>query len=218
MHQQKQQAIALRKEGYSYKAIEKKLGIARGTLAGWFSNLPWSKAMQKKLVKRMMPFWRTHMQKLGKERADMWRERRKVARKDAEKTFKKFAKDPLFVAGLMLYWGEGDSKLKNSLVRITNTHPSMIRIFAKFLKKYCNVKKEKMKLMLILYPDLNDKSCKNYWTENTQISRYGKTQFIKGKHPTKRLLYGIGMLNVCGCELKEKIMHWIGLYRKELIS
>ena len=217
MHKHKQRAIALRKQGHSYKAIEEKLGIWRSTLSVWFSCLPWSQAIQKKLLKRMMPFWKKNMQRVGRERADMWRDRRAKAREEAETLFPRFKKDSLFVAGLMLYWSEGDSKLENSLVRITNTHPKMLLIFSRFLKKYCRVRKEAMKLMLILYPDLSDSVCRKYWTKNTQISRFGKTQFIKGRHPTKRLLYGIGMLNVCGCELKEKIMQWIALYQNELV-
>src|SRR3989338_868791 len=114
MRNDKHLAITLRKRGYSYKAIEKKLCIRRSTLAAWFAHLPWSKAMQKQLVERMRPFWKKNMQKLGRENADMWRDRRAKAREGAEKSFRRFANDPLFVAGLMLYWGEGDSKLENS--------------------------------------------------------------------------------------------------------
>lgn len=222
MRKDKPLAVALRRKGYSYKAIEEKLGIRRSTLAGWFAHFPWSKAMQKQLIQRMRPVWRKNMQKIGRKRANEWRERRKCAREEAENSFPKFAKEPLFIAGLMLYWGEGDSNLKNGHTKITNTSPKMIAIFSRFLQKYCQLSKEKIRLDLILYPDLNDQRCKEYWSQETKIplSQFNKTQFItgkQGKRPTKRLMYGIGMLHGGGCELKEKVIQWIALYQKELL-
>ncbi|MFH1611720.1 MAG: hypothetical protein ABH887_00395 [bacterium] len=122
--------------------------------------------------------------------------------------------NPLFVAGLILYWGEGDSKLVNGMVRLSNTDTRMIEIFVKFLKIICNVPKEKIKAYIILYPDLSESYCKKYWCYVTGIfqSNFYKTQFIKGRHPTNRLRYGICEIHVSSRGLKEKIMVWTDLF------
>jgi len=119
----------------------------------------------------------------------------------------------------MLYWAEGDSKIENCSVRLTNTDPQMIRIFTHFLRKICGVPNERMRVYIILYPDLNEKTCRNYWSTISGIpyNQFIKTQFIKGRHPTKRLAYGICMINVGSRQLKEKIYVWLKLFQTDLL-
>jgi len=73
-------------------------------------------------------------------------------------------------------------------------------------------------MTLILYPDLNENQCKKFWVKVSGISRnqFYKTQFIKGRHPTRRISHGICNLYVASRELKEKIFTWIKLYQQEL--
>ena len=47
----KEAAIRLRKQGYSMSKIEKKLGIARSTLSGWFKKVKLTPSQRKKLLK-----------------------------------------------------------------------------------------------------------------------------------------------------------------------
>lgn len=142
---------------------------------------------------------------------------RRVARQEAQKDFLKLIKNPLFIAGLMLYWGEGDSKTKNP-IRLSNTDPRMISLYIKFLVKCLNIPKEKLRSNIILYPDLSKRKCINFWIEKTGMPKqqFYKTQFIKGKHPTKRLTNGICMVVYSNREIKEKILVWIDLLSKKL--
>jgi len=126
----------------------------------------------------------------------------------------------LKVASIMLYWGEGDSKIENSDVRFSNTDPRMVRIFSNFLRYICQVPKEKIRVMMILYPDLNEKICMEFWSKASCIpsGQFYKTQVIHGRHPTRRLSYGVCMIGIVSREVKEKIFVWINLYQKELKS
>ena len=67
---------------------------------------------------------------------------------------------------------------------------------------------------LILYPDLSEKKCKDFWskTSGIPISNFKKTQLIKGKHPTKKLTYGICIIQMNSRGLKEKLFTWINLF------
>ena len=64
-----------------------------------------------------------------------------------------------------------------------------------------------------MYPDLSEEKCIDFWAKIIGIpkSQFYKTQFIKGRHPTKRLVNGICMIKIGGSGLKEKIITWINL-------
>ena len=106
----------------------------------------------------------------------------------------------------MLYWAEGDSKINNPC-RFNNTNSQMIALYTKFLTKTLNVPLEKLRIALILYPDLSIKKCISFWAKITGISnhQFYKPQVIKGRHPTKRLINGICMVVCNSRQLKEKI-------------
>lgn len=119
----------------------------------------------------------------------------------------------------MLYWAEGDSKPKNPF-RLTNTDPRMIALYTQFLVKALKIPKENLHPTIILYPDLSKEKCLNFWSEVIGVpeSQFYKTQFIKGKHPTKRLSYGICMITCGNRQLKEKMIVWIELLSNYLRS
>jgi len=59
--------------------------------------------------------------------------------------------DPLYVAGCMLFWGEG-GKHRNSL-RFTNSDPEMIRFFVRFLRTCFDVEDDAIRLTCNLFAD-----------------------------------------------------------------
>lgn len=138
---------------------------------------------------------------------------------NAAKEFPKLKNNALFLSGIMLYWAEGDNNLKNGNVRLTNTDPRMIRIFVKFAIKICKIFKKDIRIALILYPDLNERGCMDFWSKYLRIpiAQFYKTQYIKGKHPTKRLQRGICMVRIGATGLKEKVLVWIDLFAKSLM-
>ncbi|MCL5224329.1 MAG: hypothetical protein M1361_01825 [Patescibacteria group bacterium] len=96
--------------------------------------------------------------------------------------------------GLAIYWGEGDSKPKNPL-RISNTDPRMIKLYVRFLREIMKVPDDKIRLGLILYPDLDDRASKNYWSKITNLKStiFVKSQFSKGvilQKTAPRRVYG----------------------------
>ncbi|PIY96753.1 MAG: hypothetical protein COY66_03120 [Candidatus Kerfeldbacteria bacterium CG_4_10_14_0_8_um_filter_42_10] len=192
------------------------LNIPKSTLATWFSELNWSQEIKKELTRKANYIAKKRLCIINKARRESWERWREQARIQARKNFVKLKNNPLFIAGVMLYWGEGDSKIENSIVRLSNTNPQLIKMFSLFLQKTCGVPKEKIKIALILYPDLNEGKCHQFWSQVTNIpsTQFRKTQYIKGRHPTKRLTNGICMVNVSSRELKEKIFVWIEKFYK----
>ena len=219
MRNDKHIAIKLRKEGKSYNKISKGLGIAKSTLSDWFSNLDWSDVIRQELARKANFIARKRLRLVNKQRREMWEKWRQDHRDEASRQFPLLKNNPLFLAGLMLYWGEGDSVMKNCFVRLANTHPDMITIFTLFLREICCVPEGKIKVQMILYPDLREDVCKGFWMKASNVSQdqFIKTQYIKGRHPTKRLNYGICSVYVSSRGLKEKIFIWLKLYQDKLL-
>lgn len=217
MRNDKHLAIGLRRKGRSYKQIENELGIARSTLSGWFSDLEWSNGIKADLTRRANYINHNRFRKVVRERTAMWEKWREQARQEARDQYPGFKNNPLFVAGIMLYWGEGDSKLENCQVILSNTNENIIRLFASFLRQFCLVMNERLRGEMILYADLNEEICASYWTKASgiPIAQFHKTQFIVGRHPTRRLSYGVFQVRLGSRQIKEKIAVWIDLFQKE---
>lgn len=211
-------AFKLRRSGKSYRLISKKLGIPKSTLSDWFASSDWSVNIRDRLRKNSasntlrIETW----VKNNRTRWEAWREKYKI---EATREYTLLKNNPLFAAGLMLYWGEGDNSLKRPNSRLTNTDPEMIKVFLRFAEKICKVKREDVRIGLILYSDLSETANKIFWSKylNIPLNQFHKTQFIQGSHPTKRLEHGICMIRIGGVGLKEKINAWRGLYIKDLM-
>lgn len=142
----------------------------------------------------------------------------KKYREEAAKQFVLFRQEPFFMSGLAMYWGEGDNKLQNGRVRVTNSDPRMIRAFHIFLKKYLPEISHKAKMYLILYPDLDDLRCKSFWAKSVGIplSRFTASTYIQGRSAKRRLPYGVGTITIASRTHKEIIKTWIALFRREI--
>lgn len=217
MRNDKHIATKLRRRGKSYSKISKELGVPKSTLSDWFSDIDWSKSIKADLTKKANYIARKRLRAYNKKQKIFWEAWREQARQQARDNFSKLKSNPLFISGIMIYWGEGDSKPENPF-RLSNTDPRMIKLYVKFLIESLNVSRENIRLGLILYPDLVEDRCIDFWSENTGInkSQFYKTQFIRGRHPTKRLSHGICMVTCGNRQLKEKALIWIDLLSKNL--
>lgn len=218
MRKDKEKAIELRRAGMSYKNISHELGIATSTLAGWFKNEPWSQEIKARLSVQVSWANPKALELLVKANRERWKIKHEEYRNAAVKEFEKYKKDPLFLAGIMLYWGEGEKQPKSSQVRLANSEPEMLKIFYLFLTKVLKIHPDKIFAWLLLYPDLVDSVQKNFWSRTTGIPQvnFKKSIYIKGRHPRKRLSYGVGTVVVSSRALKERILKWLELYQNYL--
>lgn len=216
MRKDKDKAILLRSDGKSYREIKAELGVPVATLSDWFRDQDWSKTLSAELGQKALIKNKARIVHLGKIRGENLSRLYKDARKEAEEEFQLLKNHPLFVAGVMIYWGEGDKASKSGF-RVTNTDPEMIRIFLSFLLKVCRAPSNRIKASLLIYPDLDVKVCEEYWISSVGLPKesFTRTSRIQGRHKTKRLQYGICTLYFSSRFLKEKMLVWIDLFGKE---
>ncbi|MBI1866641.1 MAG: helix-turn-helix domain-containing protein [Candidatus Staskawiczbacteria bacterium] len=164
-------ALVLRKQEMSYSQIKEILGVSKSTLSYWLRNYPLSK-------KRI-----NELRGNNEKRIERYRETR---RKTKEKRLKEFYikqkgkifplnKRELFLTGLFLYWGEG-SKTMSKEVAVSNTDPSVIVFFIKWINSAFKISKDKLKFSIHLYNDMNVNEEISFWAKTLHVS---KNQFLK---------------------------------------
>lgn len=126
------------------------------------------------------------------------------------KVVKTFEEEVLYGLGLGIYWGEGNKSSPHSL-RVSNTDSNMIKVFIRFLKVICDVKKEKMRFSIVCFNDSNIEEVKTYWSDHIKIlpEQFGKIVQVKpqgrGTYKNKSR-YGVCTLTVSNIKLKQWIM------------
>lgn len=220
MNKTKEKATLLRRGGMSYKKIRSEIGVPISTLASWFKDEPWSRAIKFRLSTEVSWSNPRTLELLVHGNRERWKNKYEEYRAAATKEFQKYKDDPLFLAGIMLYWGEGEKKQKSSQVRLANSEPEMLKTFYLFLTRVLKIQTDKIFAWLLLYPDLVDSVQKNFWSKATGIPKenFRKSIYIKGRHPKRRLSYGVGTVVVSSRALKERMLTWLELYQNFLQS
>ncbi|MDO8594675.1 MAG: hypothetical protein Q7R93_04150 [bacterium] len=213
----KQKAFELRRQGKSYKEIRSVLGMSLAILSDWFKNEDWSKKIKSRLVSAASTrnsYKLDLMHKARKKQLDSLYEK---AREEAKSEYRTFSSNHLFIAGLMIYWGEGD-KLSKYRCGIANTEPRMLKVFSRFLQEIAGINPKKIKIWLLLYPDLVDANCKKYWVEACGLpeANFSKSITVQGKSAIRRLNYGVCSMAIYNRYFKEKMLTWLELASKEL--
>ena len=219
MRNDKNRATELRRFGKSYNQINKELRIPKSTLSEWFGGAQWSKKIRKELDMMARYDHKIRIEKLNNIRGNNLKKLYVQAKEEAISDFEKLKYHPLFIAGVMLYWGEGD-KASTHRVALTNTDPKMIKLFTIFLKDLCGIDKKRIKIWLLLYPDLKEEECKKYWQKYAGLEDFvfNKSIVINGKHKTKRLHHGVCTVVVSSRYLKEKMIIWLSLFPDVVIE
>lgn len=169
-------AIKFRKQGKSYSQIKKKLKLSKSTLSRWLKNYPLSKERINELRGdnqiRIEKFRNTMFIKRQKKLINYYKEQKKILLPLTEKE--------IFVSGLFLYWGEGNKATRN-VVSLNNTDPNVLKFTLLWYLKGLKVKKEKIKVFLHLYDDMNVEEEKNYWSNilNIPLSNFDKPYIKK---------------------------------------
>lgn len=219
MRNDKENAIKMRKQGKSYGEIRESLKIPKSTLSGWFTDQEWSQDIKKRLTDSARKELTVAMGEMNRVRGNRLKRAYEGARDEARKEFETLKYSPVFIAGMMLYWGEGD-KLTRQHVKLTNTDPEMVKLYVLFLTSVLRIPKTRIRLHLLLYPDLDDWLCQVYWSNASGLSRghFTKSTVIQGKHKTRRLSFGVCIVNISSTYLKVKILEWLKLLPGELMN
>ncbi|QQG42564.1 MAG: helix-turn-helix domain-containing protein [Candidatus Giovannonibacteria bacterium] len=186
---ERQKALRLRKLGQSYAQIKKVLGVSKSTLSYWLRNHPLS-------VKRIRELRDWNQARIEHYIETRRRKRENILREiyiKEKNIILPLSQQEIFIGGLFLYLGEG-GKTKEYELSLSNTDPAILKIFIHWLTKILNVPKNKLRIKLHLYEDMNVRGEIKFWSEELKIpfSQFTKPYIKKTKRSSLTYKGGFG--------------------------
>ena len=211
---EKEKAQGLRLNGLSLKQISQTLNVSKGSVSAWVRDIAVPEEVLFNIDERL---------RLGREKSRKTR-LSNIAKINAELNVKckkeilPLSSRDLWIAGIMLYAGEGykSASVSGQRVEITNSNPNILRIFINFLTQICFVPKEKIKIRLMLYEDIDPQEAKRFWSDELGInSNQFCKPFVKKSYKNvpyrhlRRSQYGTAHVNLYDVKVYKKIIGWI---------
>lgn len=218
----KQDAQNLRKNGIAIGVIEKRLGIPRSTLSGWFKNIRLTNDQKEKL---------SHSQKMGlieaRKKAVIWHNSQKekrirIALFEAKKILEKINLKDIYVLQLglaMLYLGEGN---KGEITSIGNSDPLILKFFLAILRGIYKVDIKTIRCDLNLRADQDPMKMKKYWAKelNIPLENFRHVALDKRTIGSKTYDYYKGVCQVrCGnIAIQRELIYLSNIFCKKVIE
>lgn len=205
---EKEQAKKLRLEGKSYNEILRLINISKSTLSLWLRDIPLTeKQIAEKFSKRQAHI-ATIARKKRLKKIEKVESIKLLASKEAPTKYT----NPLFLAGLMLYWAEGDKSTDVEAVKFTNSDPKMIEFMMCWFRNICEAPENKFHIALHIHSLHIENNITEYWSKITQIPilQFHKTQIKKTTLNFRRkpLYQGTCSIRICDRNLFRKIAGW----------
>lgn len=199
----KEKAKELRKQGISIIKIADQLGVSKSTISVWTRGITLTDDQKQKLLYREITDERVEAH------SNVFKIRRLEYQKRGQLKIKKA--DPLYIAGCMLYWGEGTKNINNC--QMVNSELPMMVIFKKFLQDFFNVSNSMISININAYTDFHTKEkIQTYWLDGLQLELSSLKNCIWNQYPSsskkkniKKSEYGTCTLNVCRTEIVQEI-------------
>ena len=220
---EKNEAIALRKQGLSYREILEQIQVSKSSLSLWLRSVKLAKRQKQRLTEKKIASALRGSRKWREMRIALTKEIKEKARKEIGQ----LSKRELWLIGIALYWAEGSKEKEHkpgSGTVFSNSDYHMIKLYLDWLLKIVGI--EKNNIYFVIYIHKNHKyrldEVKKYWQVKTNFPKdnFKYIYFKKHNIRTKRKNIGdnyFGLLKITVTEssiLNRKIQGWIeGIYR-----
>ena len=219
---EKQKAIELRKQGFSYREILEKIPVAKSSLSLWLKSVKLAESQTQRLTEKKIASALRGAMKRKEDRIVLTKQIKDKARVEVGK----LSKRELWLIGIALYWAEGSKEKeynRGSRIIFSNSDPYMIKFFVEWLLKAVSIPKGKIYFDIILHKNNKHriKEVISHWSKYTNFpeEEFKHIYFKKNKIHTNRKNIGnnyFGLLRVMVREssgLNRKIQGWTeGIY------
>lgn len=183
----KDQAVHLRKRGYSLKEISAQLKISKSTASVWLSEVPLGKVAWRRLQQNRL-LGQTKTIFIRKQRKEqVLQQYRHEALEDLQSIPGNRSLNRLFCS--LMYWCEGAKEDK--VVRFTNSDPRLVKAFLTLFRESFEIEESKFRLRLHLHEYHDESRQKAFWNAVTGIpaSQFHKTYLKPHTGKNKRVDY-----------------------------
>lgn len=197
-----------RRDGRSIKEIARLVGASQSTVSLWVRDIELTPKQHAALLVRNPSYnhqrngWAANIERGRLRRRGYQLQGRRLSRRP----------EPLYVAGCMLYWAEGD-KTRNS-VRLSNADPQLILLFGRFLRECFGITADRMRIHCYLFADhlARQREVEQFWLDLLELPATSLCKSIVNsysrssqKKRTNRLPYGTCKLVVHSTEIVQAI-------------
>ena len=185
---------SLRRLGLTYGEIRSIIPVPKTTLSGWCRDVELTAEQIAAIRRRTGPGSRA-----GTPVDTQWRRREEVRRiRDLGRLeVPGLMEDPLWVAGVMLYWAEGGKTKRN--LEMANTDPDVLRIFIAWVRAHLDPNGTFV-LSLHLHEGNNEAAARRHWEEVLNLTGTDWTRtFVKPGgtgHRKNKLSWGVCRVRV----------------------
>ncbi len=200
----------LRRLGLTYGEIRELIPVPKGTLSYWCREINLTEEQIEAIRARTGPDSR-----MGIPVDTQWRRRGEIAliRDEARRFAITHLDDAFFIAGVVMYWGEG-AKTGSNLI-LANSDPAVLRLFVCWVRRYLEPDAEFV-LSVHLHEGNDEAAARHYWKTATTLpnARWTKT-FIKPRgtgHRKNHLQHGVCRVVVLrSTDHRYRVMTWIAI-------
>jgi hypothetical protein len=197
----------------SYTQIQKIVKAGKGVLSYWLKDYPLSEEQKKKIYSNREVWVENFRETMKRKRDDRFQQ----VILEQKKMIGKIDKKNLFIAGVFLYWGEGQKR--SSSASLSNTDPDVIKFYLLWIEECFGLKRtnSKVRIYLHLYSDMDFVESMVYWRD---ILKVNESQFAKPyiKKSTLAALdyksfgHGTCRIQIANVKMKNQIMATIKLF------
>lgn len=201
----REKACQLRSKGYSYSEIVREVPVSKSSISLWCRDVPLS-------VKQ-----KAHLKKLALEGAadtrNRWVEIRKIQKaevlqrisRQTAKDIGELSKRDRFIAGVMLYAGEGDRAQER--VGMANTNPRILSFMLDWFCEFLELDRSRFVAHLYLHVGRSERKAKRFWTRALRVDQH-QIKYVYRPTPRKsRKGKNVHEFGVCSVRIHNKMAH-----------
>lgn len=205
-------AIRLRRLGISVREIQRRLGVSKSSISLWTREVQLTELQKRRLYLNI----RTGRLRGSIIAAENKQRRRADQEKqlylEGKKEFGKTRRRDCFVAGVALYFAEGDKR--GASLAFSNSDPRAIQFMMTWFRDFLLIPEEKFRGYLYIHDNQNSNRARNFWSQLTKIplEQFNRTYVVQNnKNRFRKVLnsYGVFRISISDVRSLRKVRGWI---------
>lgn len=185
---ERQQAVALRRQGLSYAEIRRNVKVAKSSLSGWLRAIELLEWQRKRLADRKLAAASLGGKKVHDRRVQRTTQTVEQAVREGQQYLD--VRDVRWLTGVVFYWAEG-SKPKpwhyDERLSFTNMDAATVLIMRDWLERYCAVGPADITYDLYIHAGADVLGAQEFWLRKLDLEPGQlRTYFKKSSRPPKR--------------------------------
>lgn len=210
--EEKELAVRLRKRGFSYKQILKRVSVSKDTVSRWCRDVILTPSQMERLLMRKLKGGEKGRLIAAKLKHDKRMEEVETLLKQGVRDVGVLTKRDRFIAGISLYAGEGGKKK----LEFANSDPKIIKFMMKWFREFCEIPEEKFRGAIWIHDNLDSVKARFFWSDLTGIppKQFYKTYLAKNKIGSRKIrknIHSFGVFSIVITDIKKhrKVMGWM---------